>query len=493
MSDKHWFLKPTRVVRATVVFLHDWWFSRSFLGLLRGLPAVLVVLVLVGFLLTAGATTRQELARHYEDAARDALDEDDDDAAKVLYDKLVRLDSTEPKYRFALALLAARQDDVERARRLMAQLAPLDETGYGPAHFWLANDRLKEKEKTSDDLRFTQTHLLRAVDAEPNNIRAHALLSQMYAGKNDPQRAADHLEQVVDRQPMTRMGLALLYAQLGRSEEATEQARHYADYCTHQLENDPGNDNLRLNLARAEALLGNYKLSAEMLRKAMAESNDARYRHMLASVLASWSDRLPSKQFSKKLELIQQAVTLAPDNPAVLQRLARFVLRESAEAEQVRKQLHEILASGKAQSTIHMILGTLATQEDDLDTAVLHLEQAYRQNPGMPSVANNLAWALAHRDPPQLDRALKLADAAVQLAPRNAQIRETRGAIHIKLKNWKDAITDLETALPGLPSKTQNKVHADLALAYENLGDRVLASKHRELAGMSGPPVPRVQ
>lgn len=483
MTDHYWFLRPTSIFRAGVVFLHDWWFSRSFLSLLRGLPAVLVILTVAGFLLTNASETDAELTRRYDDAARAALEEDDYDAAQVYYDKLVRLDPSEPKYKFALALLAERQDDIERARRLMAQLAPLERTAYGPAHFWLANDRLKQEKKTDDDLQFAQTQMLRAVDAEPNNLRAHAVLSQLYALKNDVRRAADHLEQVVVRQPSARMGLALLYAQLGKSEEATAQARLYADYCADRLRKTPADDNLRISLARAEALLNNHKQAVKILRQGMALSKDARLPQMLATVLASWSDRLPKEQLSDKLELIQQAVTLAPDNPAVLQRLAPFALEENAESEQIRKQLHDILASGKAQAAIHMILGTIATQENDLENAVLHLEQAYRQNPRMPSVANNLAWVLAHRDPPQLDRALKLANAAVKLAPRNAQIYETRGVIHIKLMNWKDAVTDLEMALPGLQSAQQKRaVHKNLALAYENLGENQLANKHRELS-----------
>lgn len=448
---------------------------------------MLLVLTVVGFLLTNASKTDAELTRRYEDAASTALEGDDYEAAKVFYDKLVRLDPTDPKYKFALALLAEQQDDIERTRRLMAQLAPLEQTQYGPAHFWQANDRLKQEKKTDDDLQFVQTHMLRAVDSDPNNIRAHAVLSQVYAIRKDARRAADHLEQVVDHQPAARMGLALLYAQLGKPDEATKQARMYAEHCYDRLRKSPADDNLRLSLARAETLLNNHKQAAGILREGMARSRDVRFPQMLATVLVAWSDRLPQEQLSTKLELIQQAVTLAPNNSAVLQRLAPFALKENAESKQVRELLLDILASGKAPATVHMILGTIASQEDDLEKAVLHLEQAYQQNPRMPQVTNNLAWVLAHRNPADLQRALKLADAAVQLAPRSPEIRETRGMIHVKMKNWRNAVTDLETAIRGLHRPAQRRsVHESLAQAYKNLGDNELARKHREMAAKVG-------
>lgn len=93
---------------------------------------------------------------------------------------------------------------------------------------------------------------------------------------------------------------------------------------------------------------------------------------------------------------------------------------------------------------------------------------------------NNLRWAIAHAEPPDLDRALNLANAAHQAAPNHPDVLETRGQILAKLGRWKEAITDLDKALPAMPNRA--RVHDTLAPAYENLGVKELADEHRRRA-----------
>ena len=51
----------------------------------------------------------------------------------------------------------------------------------------------------------------------------------------------------------------------------------------------------------------------------------------------------------------------------------------------------------------------------------------------MPVLLNNLAWVLLSAEPPQLDKALSMADAAVKALPQHPEIRETRGVILARL------------------------------------------------------------
>ena len=46
----------------------------------------------------------------------------------------------------------------------------------------------------------------------------------------------------------------------------------------------------------------------------------------------------------------------------------------------------------------------------------MHLEQARQRNARIPEVLNNLAWGLAQKDEPDLERALQLAEAAQRLS-----------------------------------------------------------------------------
>ncbi len=96
-----------------------------------------------------------------------------------------------------------------------------------------------------------------------------------------------------------------------------------------------------------------------------------------------------------------------------------------------------------------------------------------------PAVANNLAWILAHADPPDLARALELGNQAVALRPNDARFRDTRGRILVKMKRWNEALTDLELVLRSEPEQTD--LHQLLAEVYDRLGSNEMATEHRRL------------
>ncbi|MDG1512475.1 MAG: hypothetical protein P8R31_12315, partial [Mariniblastus sp.] len=88
----------------------------------------------------------------------------------------------------------------------------------------------------------------------------------------------------------------------------------------------------------------------------------------------------------------------------------------------------------------------------------------------------NLAWMLAHSEPPDFDRALELATAAVNRVPKDAQCRDTLGTILMKLGRNKEAISHLEIALKGAANK--QAVHQKLSATYKSLGMDELSQIH---------------
>ena len=103
-----------------------------------------------------------------------------------------------------------------------------------------------------------------------------------------------------------------------------------------------------------------------------------------------------------------------------------------------------------------------------------------RLAPESPIVLNNLAWSLAFGGKPELDRALKLIDAALAKGPGDPRIRDTRGRILAKQQRWSDAIVDLEAC-----AKSQDGVadfHSVIAEVYEHLNLAELAERHRRRA-----------
>lgn len=104
---------------------------------------------------------------------------------------------------------------------------------------------------------------------------------------------------------------------------------------------------------------------------------------------------------------------------------------------------------------------------------------------------NNLAWILARDKKPDLPHALKLVQYAVERQPDTVLYRGTRGVILSKMERWRDALPDLEAALERDPKNPD--LHLALAETYDHLGDRAMATQHREAARndtQTGEPAP---
>ena len=66
------------------------------------------------------------------------------------------------------------------------------------------------------------------------------------------------------------------------------------------------------------------------------------------------------------------------------------------------------------------------------------------------------------------------------MAPDQGRFRDTRGQILAKMGRWKEALADLEAALPSAPRSTE--LHRTLAEVYTHLGVPGMAAEHRALA-----------
>jgi tetratricopeptide (TPR) repeat protein len=164
---------------------------------------------------------------------------------------------------------------------------------------------------------------------------------------------------------------------------------------------------------------------------------------------------------------------------AVAARLAQRV----ADADRARAVLRRLLAQGHAPAQTHFALGVDAWAQGRAAEARLHWERANEIAPGTPVIANNLAWLLFRSDPPDLPRALGLVNLAIEKAPQETNFRDTRGHILARMGKWREALADLEAALPNTANSTQ--MHRTLADVYDHLDAPAMAAEHRRLAAES--------
>ena len=120
--------------------------------------------------------------------------------------------------------------------------------------------------------------------------------------------------------------------------------------------------------------------------------------------------------------------------------------------------LQRALDDGIAPGLVHFILGTRSLSAGDMSQAILHLEVAAQLDVDVPETLNNLAWALAQSDEPELKRALALVERALQQKKR-PEFFGTRGFILKEMGQRYAAIASFELSLPGHPDKEFVKKH----------------------------------
>ena len=632
-EDFEWEALPLRIEAR--IFVMQYLHTRELRRLWLGLPAVCLAGVLLAACVLAGSR-ETKLKEIYRAAVQTSLKEDKDETTELYLRRLLVDTPDHVVTMYQLAVLSARRGQQARAQQLMRRIAPVDASGYAPAHLWLAERALAQGSLPMHEVQLVESDLLRASGDANVKSAAQALLAALYLRHDRVQEAEPLLKSLAVKGGQHRVTAASAYQILGRGADMRREASRAVDELRVEIENQPQNDTLRLWLADASVLAGRWTDGEQSLRAGILLDPDGRCVPSLARLYVNWAATLAresgtasqarqdalrdkalavleeSKVSSADSQLLLAEIALsagdearaeavlrriAPENVSARLRLARLLRNqhhdEAADAEaqlglhdclealqnapdnlmlrlqaadaaellrdydQAIDLLRELAASGRhprlAESVAmlhlaqweakygassqhqqaddiqlllrafewapwnasvvrrlwsiareqtsageaaddflnaqlaardvpaigHLVLGSAAAQTGDFTTAREHLELAYRHAPQLLSVANNLAWTLAHCDPPDLPRALGLVDDLLA-REKNVDVLHTRGHIYLKQERWRDAIGDLERVLPFRPRDAS--LHRALALAFGKLNLPKLAVRHAQQA-----------
>jgi tetratricopeptide (TPR) repeat protein len=449
------------------------------------MPAVITGALALGVVVAAVARPGPATAAAYMRKASSAFKARDYETARICYARLAEGPRGRPDAVWGLAETYEAMKQPGRASVLWERLAPLDSDrpGYAQAHLRCAAALLQPTngQVSQKLIPAAEKHLKRAIMADPGSVDARGLYAAvlMARSKPAPDLAAAELAPVSVGRPDVQLLLYELYTKLDRH----EQARHEADLARREAERmlDAAPDDVRARLwyTKACAYLKDYNAAARVLRQGLERTGDPGYRILLASVYADWFDasKKDSVDPGLGLVLLERGLSFDPTNGPLLDRFGGVLRAGGPNAERARRTLRSLLAEGKASAAAHFTLGVDASLRGDVAAARFHLEQAAKLDPKATAVANNLAWSLAMGPDPDLNRALSLAELALEQRPIQPEYRGTRGVILSKLGRWKEAILDLEDALKATPNDPD--LHRILADAYEQVGDPNMAAEHR--------------
>jgi tetratricopeptide (TPR) repeat protein len=477
------------------VQVRDWAGTRDYLRLLLGLPAVLALALLAAYgVFLLGWEPVHAEARCYTMAGH-AYEGQDYQTARVAYQSLVRLGGKQRQdYAFKLMLCQRRLGQEREAAALAAALAPPTGLGYAPAHLFVAKTLLSDTNAASSRGRaeLAISHLGRVLQIDPANLEAQELLSQLFMSLGRPEAAKPYLTQLASTSAQAMLRLAIVLAAEGDIAACHSWAGRAAKELRSQLgratDDEPPT---RLALADALTLQEDFAGANELLQKAIKNTRNPLYRAKAAEVCAQWAGSLAQhspQDLASRFRVLQLGLELDPQQPGLIQQLAALSNLTGPEAERARAWVKTILAEGLDPGLVHFYLGAAALQQGDRPQAFEHFRRAYKAQPNMPSVANNMALALALQEPPDLDRALGIAQSLVEKQPEVPTFRETRGQILVRLGRFQEALQDLAYALPAIEQRTPT--HLALALCYRKLGMADLAQEHERAAAAASPPAP---
>lgn len=459
------------------------WRTRILRNVLFGSPFIAVSIFSVYVGVNAANVDFVVLASKYETLSKSAVKSGDLEAARVYLERVLQLRGKDNEVIFELCKVARQRQDVEGYLTLLAQLAPDDEIGYGPAHLERAQYFLERPNRTADDVLNGEQQILFAYQVFPENAEVRRLLGDFYISLGQWKQAEEHLEYASKTLPGSLLTYAQVLAVLDKKDFAKQIATRSLNHHVEILEKNPGSKESRLGKAEAENFLELFPASIATLELGKSIESDPIYDIAMAKVLINWSDSLPSdtnEQKMTKFALLDKALKSNPSEPLVFDRVISLIKTDSNTASQIKSELEAAISNGKGAGMAHLILGTIEGEEGNAETAVTHLSMAYSIDSNSVIILNNLAWFLAHKQDPDLPRALRLVELVLSKWPNSAYVRDTRGQILLLMGEHERAFVDLQYALSELPNNADT--HDSLGKIYEIRGLSSLASQHRAKA-----------
>jgi tetratricopeptide (TPR) repeat protein len=515
------FLRLWRPVTSSIVFLF-WVAVRWCAGLnlrlfLQGLPALVIGIPSATVLAIAAFTPAQDIERRYWDRAQAATKAKNHAEAMACYERLAYLQTDRPDVLYELALSAEAAEQPERCKALMHRVAPPERLGYPKGHLWQAIRIMSDGQQSRGMRQIAETHLLKALEGGVEDKEAaHGLLGELYFTRGHFELAEPHFVVAVKTKPHFRLRLAQTYAALGNKDRARAEAKLAVNQYSTVAKADLFAHLARVKWAESVVFLEDFPQAVAILEEGLTGTGEHLYRRSLAWVYSNWFEHLGRQgnaTIGQRLALLEIGLRHDPKNLVLLNHLSavtsmRHDFRASpaltastwglaatspplgplglwnaaaqADADTARAALNRMLAQSPGSAQIHFALGIDAWERGKVKEASFHWERANDLSPDTPGIANNLAWLYLQTSSRDLPKALELINRAIDKAPRETAFRDTRGHILLKMNRYKEALPDLEAALPSSPNRAG--LHLTLADVYTRLELPTMAEENRRLA-----------
>ena len=453
----------------------------------------LSMLAFLGFVLFQVYAHADDIESRYRQGAQAAMDANDIPRAKTFFTRIVNEHQLSDQDRLNWAMILSNTGEPLQAQQVLDELAPDDRLGFLPAHRVKALSLAAQlgRKQDAETLRKLHSQLEFVGDNSPQINHAWALY---YLAVDQTDTALGYLGAAAKADPQFLLMIADINERKGRQTARDRALKQAEEDYRRVVARDPLNVENRVKLARVLARLKKYKEAEQTLRTGLRLTKDIYLRQAAADYYVMRYDLASrdGKPFSEQFAFLQKALTQDETYLTVYERLIQLYQRQAdkAEAASIKAALMQAVAGDEPSAMAHFALSNLYWIEGDLDKAQWHVRQAYELDPEFVLVINNLAWMMAHKEDPDLERALTLAETALKTAPEDPRFLDTYGSILVLQEKYDDAITALQKALPTNDPQVSKSIHEQLAVCYEAINQPELAKLHYEKVNRkSAPPL----
>ena len=424
----------------------------------REILYIIPALAMVGFLGYVGMQVMgrgKTISDRYSSEAKQAMMAGNFELAKTHFSRLMQDEELTPPQKLQWVVVLAETGEDERAEEVLDELAPEDGVGFPPAHRVKAlKIAFPRKARTGPlPLKRLEHHLRHSRESTPMIQHAWAIY---YQANDSPDKAIEALALAAQKDPTFYIMIAKYQGALNHHEEQKETLRKAEQVFSQLLEEDPANSNLRRLLASSISQQNRFDDAQEVIVEGMRINDDKSMRKAAAEFFTLRHDveQAGQSRVGKRVAYLFRALGAQPHHLPIYERLIRLANEKDSEDgrsfARIRRELNRVIAGDEPNPMAHFALSNILWQHEEFEEAATHLELAYKLQPNFTVVLNNLAWVLAHQDPPDLERALELASQAVKQSPNEGLYHDTLGTIYLKQEKYKDAAAELQLALPSV-------------------------------------------
>jgi tetratricopeptide (TPR) repeat protein len=336
----------------------------------------------------------------------------------------------------------------EKARSLLGSAAPDDKTAYGA----LARAQMRDPGDTAG----MRADFDRAISLEPDYAPAYLARGGFLFRRGELAAALEDVDRALRLDPRSGdvyLLKANILAKQDRESDAVDVARKVAVAL-------PENGYGHVVAAKIYSHFG-------MREQALAAIDRALAIHPEAYIYLNRADVMPEDNPAAKIAEIDKALVMQPDMPEAMSSKARLLSRmgDEAAAEKIYDRMVSVLPPDETGYVIQRglsrwKLGRLEDARRDFALARERAKNAYD--------FNNLCYAETSGNI-DLNAALADCERALQMAPGDAAILDSRGFVHLRLENYANAIRDFDEALAKTPYLSASLLGR--AIAKARVGD----------------------